>query len=116
VTLVDTSVWVQHLRYGSNHLRSLLENGEVLCHPFIVGELACGSMKNRDEVLSLLQALPVALIGENEEVMRFLRERQLHGRGLGWIDIHLLVSASLSQAFLWTNDRALKKAADAQRK
>jgi len=113
VTLVDTSIWVQHLRFGNHQLRSLLENGEVLCHPFIVGELACGSMKNRDEVLNLLHALPVALIAENEEVMRFLRERQLHGRGLGWIDLHLLVSASLSQAFLWTNDRALKKAAEA---
>jgi hypothetical protein len=73
-------------------------------------------MTNRAEVLNLLQALPVALIAENDEVMRFLRERRLYGRGLGWIDIHLLVSVSLSQAVLWTNDRELRRAAEAQLK
>ena len=114
MTLVDSSVWVEHLRYGNDRLRSLLENGEVLCHPFIVGELACGSMKNRDEVLSLLYALPVAMIAEHDEVMRAIRERHLYGRGLGWIDVHLLASASLCHAFLWTHDRALRKAAEGQ--
>jgi predicted nucleic acid-binding protein len=83
VTLVDTSVWVQHLRYGNDHLRLLLDNGEVLCHPFIIGELACGSMSKRREVLDLLNALPAAAVAEHEEVMHFLNARQLHGRGVG---------------------------------
>ena len=107
MTLVDTSVWVHHLRHGNNELRSLLDNGEVLCHPFIVGELACGSIANRIEVLDLLKALPLASIAEHDEVMHFLHEKRLYGRGLGWIDLHLLASASLSKATLWTMDRAL---------
>ena len=114
MTLVDTSVWIQHLRTGNEHLRLLLENGEVLCHPFIVGELACGSVKNRRELLDLLNALPTAVVAEHDEVMHFLNERQLYGRGLGWVDIHLLASASMSKAMLWTMDRALKLAAQQQ--
>ena len=112
MTLVDTSVWVQHLRYGNDDLRSLLANGEVLCHPLIVGELACGSIKNRNEVLDLLQALPPALIAEHDEVMHLLHEKRLYGRGLAWIDLHLLASVSLSKVGLWTNDRALKAEAE----
>ena len=112
VTLVDTSIWVQHLRSGSDQLRVLLTNGEVLCHPLIVGELACGSMNNRDEILNLLNVLPTSAIAEHDEVMHFLKERQLYGRGLGWIDLHLLASASISKVKLWTTDRALRRAAD----
>ena len=112
MTLVDTSVWVEHLRRGNDDLRLLLENGEVLCHPFIIGELACGSMKNRNEVLGLLQALPAVLLAEHDEVLRFLDEQRLYGRGLAWIDLHLLACASLSRAILWTHDRALKRAAE----
>ncbi|HYR92421.1 MAG TPA: type II toxin-antitoxin system VapC family toxin [Terriglobia bacterium] len=114
MTLVDTSVWVHHLRHGNAGLRSLLENGEVLGHPFIVGELACGAIANRNEVLDLLEALPIASIAEHDEVMHFLHEKRLYGRGLGWIDLHLLASASLSKASLWTTDRALRKAAEEQ--
>lgn len=114
MTLVDTSVWIQHFRAGNEQLRLLLENGEVLCHPFIIGELACGSGKNRHELLDLLNALPIAVVAEYDEVMHFLNERHLHGRGLGWIDLHLLASASMSKAMLWTIDRALKRAAEHQ--
>ena len=110
MTLVDTSVWVQHLRQGNDRLRLLLDNGEVLCHVFIIGELACGSIANRVEILDLLNALPTAPLAEHDEVIHFLHEKRLYGRGLGWIDIHLLASASLSKATLWTMDRALKKA------
>jgi len=116
VTLVDTSVWVHHLRHGSSELRKLLDNGEALGHPFIIGELACGTMKNRAEILDLLHALPVALVAEHDEVMKFLNEKRLYGHGLGWIDLHLLASASLSRATLWTMDRALKVAAGELRK
>ena len=112
MTLVDTSVWVHHLRHGSNDLRRLLDNAEVLCHPFIIGELACGTMKNRTQVLDLLNALPQALVAEHGEVLQFLEEKRFYGRGLGWIDLHLLASASLNRATLWTMDSALKRAAD----
>ena len=112
MTLVDTSVWVHHLRHGNNDLRRLLDNAEVLCHPFIIGELACGTMKNRAQVLDLLQALPEVLVAEHDEVMQFLDAKRLYGHGLGWIDLHLLASASLSRATLWTTDRALKRAAE----
>ena len=112
MTLVDTSVWVHHLRHGNNELRRLLDNSEVLCHPFIIGELACGSMKNRAEILNLLKALPRVSVAEHNEAMLFLHEKRLYGHGLGWIDLHLLASASLSRATLWTIDRALKRAAE----
>jgi len=111
--LVDTSVWVDHLRAGNRKLQSLLEDAKVLAHPFVVGELACGSLRNREEVLSLLQALPEAQAAEHEEVMRIVEREQLYGRGLGWIDAHLLASARLSSAALWTLDRRLSKFASA---
>ena len=112
MTLVDTSVWVNHLRRGDDELRALLDAGEVFCHPFIIGELACGSIAKRSEVLDLLKALPQSMIAEHDEVMHFLNQRLLYGRGLGWIDLHLLASASLSKARLWTTDRPLKRAAE----
>jgi predicted nucleic acid-binding protein len=112
VILVDTPVWVQHLRYDSGELRRLLETGEVLCHPFIVGELACGSIANRVEVLEFLGTLPAAPIADHNEVFHFLNDKRLYGKGLGWIDVHLLASAALAGAELWTRDRALKKAAE----
>jgi predicted nucleic acid-binding protein len=110
MTLVDTSVWVDHLRLGNDDLRALLDEGEVICHPFIIGELACGSIKNRAELLDLLEALPRALVAEHDEVMQFLHDKRLYNRGVGWIDLHLLASASLTKADLWTLDRPLKHA------
>ena len=107
--LVDTSVWVAHLREGAVGLDGLLNEGHVLCHPFVIGELACGNLKNRVEILSLLQALPAAVHAEHEEVMHFIEEHSLMGKGLGYIDAHLLVSAVLAQAPLWTLDRKLKE-------
>jgi hypothetical protein len=85
VTLVDSSVWVNHLRRGDDELRALLNAGEVLCHPFIIEELACGSIAKRTEILNLLNALPRSTIAEHDEVMHFLNENRLYGRGLGWI-------------------------------
>jgi len=112
VTLVDTSVWVNHLRNSNDALQALLNKGEVLCHPFIIGELACGSLKNREEILALLVSLPQVLFAEHDEVMHFLTERRLYGCGLGWIDLHLLTSAALTKVTLWTIDRPLQRAAD----
>ncbi len=111
MVLVDTSVWVFHLRHGRAHLQELLEKGRVACHPFITGELACGNLRNRKEILSLLEALPQAIVAQHEEVMRMIESRRLMGLGLGYVDIHLLASALLSGAPLWSEDRCLMDAA-----
>jgi predicted nucleic acid-binding protein len=111
MTLVDTSVWVDHLRRGDAGLVELLEAGRVLSHRFVIGELACGTLRNRREVLALLRELPDAPPAEHDEVMRLVNERNLAGRGLGWIDAHLLASALLANCRLWTRDRALAAAA-----
>ena len=111
MVLIDTSVWVSHLRQAHAGLVALLNDGEVACHPFIVGELACGNIKNRNEILMLLQALPVAKVATHEELLRFIEIHGLMGKGLGLIDAHLLASAVLSRVSLWTLDKALRAAA-----
>jgi predicted nucleic acid-binding protein len=105
--LVDTSVWVVHLREGTIGLETLLEEGNVACHPFIIGELACGNLKNRHEILSLLETLPTSTQAEHEEVMQFIEAHSLMGKGLGYIDMHLLTSAILTDLPLWTLDKKL---------
>ena len=109
MVLVDTSVWVRHLREGDSDLEQLLNNGEVMCHPHIIGELACGNMKNRHEVLSLLQLLLPATLARHEEVLRFIELSHLMGKGLGYIDIHLAASAVLSGAPMWSHDEKLNE-------
>lgn len=109
--LVDTSVWIDHLRRGLPGLAGQLEEGTVLCHPFVVGELACGNLGNRNEILDLLQELPKASVAEDSEVLHLLQAGRLFGRGLGWVDAHLLASAKLTGCSLWTLDKALAKAA-----
>ena len=108
MVLVDTSVWVEHLRSGSIGLESLLDEGSVVCHLFIVGELACGNLSNRIEVLTLLKALPLANHAEHEEVMHFIDNCALMGKGLGYIDMHLLASAILTKVAIWTLDKKLR--------
>ena len=108
--LVDTSVWIDHLRRGNNRLSGLLHGGEVLCHPFILGELACGNLSRRERILRLLQALPKADLAEQEEVLHLLDTRKLFGKGLGWIDAHLLGSCLLTGCSLWTLDKPLLEA------
>ena len=109
MVLVDTSVWIAYLRDGNVRLETLLNNGDVVCHPFIVGELACGNLKNRSEILSLLRALPMATHVEDEEVMQFIENYTLMGKGLGYIDVHLIASAVLTKVPLWTFDKNLDK-------
>ena len=109
MVLVDTSVWVVHLRNGNIGLETLLNEGHVVCHPFIVGEIACGNLRKRAEILALLQALPMATHVEHEEVMRFIEDHTLMGKGLGYIDIHLIVSAILTEIPLWTVDKRLNE-------
>ena len=111
MTLVDTSVWIDHLRHGNDKLTELLNEGNVLCHPFVIGELACGNLRNRVEVLDLLGALPSAPTATHNEVLFMIGDRVLSGRGLGWIDVHLLAAALLANCHLWTHDRSLEVAA-----
>jgi predicted nucleic acid-binding protein len=111
--LVDTSVWIEHLRAGSPALSRLLEQGLVLAHPSVIGELACGNLKNRSRVLGDLAALPCAVEATHEEAMRLLEDRKLWGGGPGWIDAHLLASALLTNCSFWTLDRKLERAASA---
>jgi predicted nucleic acid-binding protein len=106
--LVDTSIWVEHLRSGSEELASLLKKAEVLTHPFVIGELCLGNLKNRREIVSLLQELPIASLAENHEVLDLIESRKLMGHGIGWVDTHLLASALLSGSPLWTADRKLR--------
>ena len=105
--LVDTSVWIDHLRSADTELATRLERGEVWCHPFVVGELACGNLANRREIVRLLQALPRAEVAEHREVLAFLEAHDLAGSGIGWLDAHLLASARLTRLALWTLDKPL---------
>ena len=110
--LADTSVWVDHLRREVPDFASLLSEGQILAHPFVIGELACGNLRNRLEILSLLAALPPAKVAADEEVLRFVSQRKLYGSGLGWVDVHLLASSLLTGCALWTTDKALAAAAE----
>jgi predicted nucleic acid-binding protein len=108
VILVDSSTWIDHLRSGNLGLDAVLEDGLVLTHPFVIGELACGNITNRDEVLSLLHKLPVIPMATHSETLAFIERRSLMGRGVGYIDVHLLASTVLSHdTTLWTRDRRL---------
>jgi predicted nucleic acid-binding protein len=108
VILVDTSVWVEHLRRGEAVLAQMLESSLVLCHPFVIGELACGHLRNRAETLDALEKLPRAPIASQDEALVFLNRHGLAGRGIGWVDIHLLAGTALAgDAYLWTRDKRL---------
>lgn len=109
--IVDTSVWVEHLRRGVAPLQERLEEGVVLGHPFVIGELACGNLKDRATILGLLAGIPAAVVAEHHEVLELVERRRLFGRGMGWIDMHLLASALVTGAILWTRDQRLSTVA-----
>jgi predicted nucleic acid-binding protein len=110
--LVDTSVWIDHLRKGDEVLTELLIANRVLMHPFVLGELACGNLHNRKAIISLLMRLPQCIIADDDEVLFFIEQHQLMGLGIGYIDAHLLAATSLSEsARLWTRDKRLASAA-----
>lgn len=109
--LIDTSVWIDHLRSPNLQLVEWLTEGRVLVHPFVTGELACGNLRDRRNFLSNLAALPQATSATNTEALHLIESAKLHGRGLGWIDAHLLASARLSGCLLQTLDARLKQAA-----
>ncbi len=111
--LVDTSVWVHHLRHGDARLGAKLEAGDVACHPFVIGELACGQLRRRREILAWLARLPRAVVADHDEVLGFVEASGVPGSGIGWIDAHLLASSRLSRAPIWTFDRRMQAAARA---
>ena len=111
--LVDTSVWIEHLRSGDSTLVSLLNTGRVLVHPFVIGELALGNLRQRDIVLDTLNNMPRATVASDDEVLGFINRNKLFGLGVGYIDAHLLTSVRLSPGTqLWTQDKRLSVAAN----
>ena len=110
--LVDTSVWVKHLRETDKDLTRLLEQGLVACHPFIIGELACGGIKNRYEIISLLNDLPLTIILDHNEIMEFIEYRKVMNKGIGYVDVHLLGAGLVSETPLWTFDKSLRRIAN----
>ena len=113
MVLVDTSVWIDHTRFPDNSLEKLLLEERVVTHPFVLGELAMGTLKRREETLDAIQGLPRALSAYDEEVVRFVSERGLFGTGIGYLDAHLLASVKLmDDAQLWTRDKRLLAAAE----
>ena len=109
--LVDTSVWVEHLRKGEPRLGQLLEGWWVLVHPFVLGELALGNLIQRTEVLGLVSKLPRPVLASDDEVLHLVQRADLCGSGIGWVDAHLAAAARLSGARLWTRDRRLARVA-----
>ncbi len=110
--LADTSVWVDHLRRGDAKLADALDRGGVVMHSFVLGEIACGSLSNRASILELLRALPQTSVADSEEGLAFIERHQLHGKGIGYVDVHLLASTALTDgAKLWTHDKRLRVAA-----
>ena len=110
--LVDTSVWIDHLRIGDPQLTVLLEEAQVLAHPWVIGELALGQLSRRSEILGLLSNLPQATVATETEVMTLVETRHLSGLGIGYADAHLLAATLLiTEASLWTRDQRLAAAA-----
>jgi predicted nucleic acid-binding protein len=111
--LVDTSVWVEHLRGRNARLTALLDDGQVMMHPFVLGELCCGNLAKRAQTVALLSNLPTLPVLEHDVIMDFVATHRLYGRGLGWIDSHLLASALVAHVPIWSFDRQLASAAQA---
>ena len=110
--LVDTGVWIAHLRDGDDDLAGLLEHGVVLAHPWVTGELALGNLRARGEILRLLDDLPQAAVAAPVELRAFIDRHALSGAGIGWVDAQLLAAALLTDARLWTRDRRLRASAE----
>ncbi|MCX7145339.1 MAG: PIN domain-containing protein [Sulfuritalea sp.] len=105
--LIDTSIWIDHLRSGSPGLAALLQNELVCTHDFVIGELACGNLGNREELLRLLQSLPRLSAATDDETLFFIEQQHLMGRGIGYIDVHLLAAAVIRDIPIWTKDKRL---------
>lgn len=104
-------MWVDHLRRGDVLLADLLERNDVVMHPFVVGEIACGRLADRPLILELLQQLPAAMVAESDEALGYIERHKLYGKGIGYVDVHLLASAAIGGTRLWTRDRKLREVA-----
>ena len=112
VIIVDTSVWIDHLRANDRQLATQLEQMNVLVHPFVTGEIALGNLRNRKSLIELLQSMPQAVIASEQEIMLFIEDHRLFGLGIGFIEAHFLASTLLtSGSRLWTRDKRLQNAA-----
>jgi predicted nucleic acid-binding protein len=109
--IVDSSVWIAHLHKSIPRLVEIIDAGDVLTHPAVIGELSCGNFRHRASILADIRRLPRAEEGRFEEVLQMIEAQKLYGKGLGWVDCQLLASASLSSVGIFTQDRALAKAA-----
>lgn len=109
--LVDTSVWINHLRAPSKLLAQLLDLEQVVVHPFVVGEISCGNLANRKEIIALLHSLPAAPKADDDEILFFIERHRVMGRGLGLVDVHLLASSTIAGGSIWTADKNLRLAA-----
>ena len=109
MVLVDTSIWIDHFRNSNEELKKLLIAGQVCIHPFVIGELSCGNILNRKEILTLLRALPRIDMVLDEEVFILIEDKKLYGKGLGFIDIHLLASTIIHHVRIWTGDKHLHR-------
>lgn len=107
--LVDTSVWIDHLRHSERRLLQLLESGTVLTHPLVIEEIACGHLRDRQKITALLHKLPSAPVATHAEVISLISNKTLYGVGLGAIDVHLIASAMLAQVKIWSKDKALSR-------
>ena len=111
MVLVDTSIWIDHLRSSNNTLLSLLDTQQVSVHPWITGELACGNLANRSTVLYLLKSQPQVVVASEDEVLFFIEKHRISGKGIGYLDMHLLAAAAMSTAKIWTRDKRLGEVA-----
>ncbi len=110
--LADTSIWIDHFRSGNSDLTAALNLGQIVIHPMVIGELACGNLRNRNGILALLCNLPSVVIATHDEALGFIHRRTLMGKGIGFVDVHLLASVALTHdARLWTRDARLGAAA-----
>lgn len=110
--LVDTSIWIDHFRHGDAELRKIIEDDRLLCHPVVIGELALGSLRDRDAIMTYLAAQPEALIASHDEVMVMIDQHSIFSMGIGYTDAHLLASALIDRrSILWTRDKRLAAAA-----
>jgi hypothetical protein len=111
MVLADTCVWIEHFRQNQSDLAKGLTEGLILMHPWVFGELACGNLKNRKTILSDLKALPSAVLARDIDALELIEDRGLWKWGIGWVDVHLLASALLSNCRFWTLDKKLERAA-----
>lgn len=110
--LADTSVWIRHLHHGYAAMRAQLDWSNIVCHPAVIGELACGTFPDRSTILPMMRQLPLIMEAEHHEVMTLIERHRLMGTGIGWVDAHLLASAMLNDVTLWTLDRRLAEHAE----